>query len=131
MRIVHTSLLAAFLATTLGFAVSARAETIDFRVSVDTSPTHIRTIQIGRYLDAIKAKSQGRLNPTLFHSSQLFADRDVGKALRQGGIEMAAPGTWVLTGFEPNLDIFSLPMFFGVKEDGVHLVSDGAVGQIL
>ena len=122
--------LAAALAS-LAPAMPVHAETFDFRVSLDTNPTHIRTRQIGRYLDAIREKSQGRLNGTLFHSGQLFADRDVGNALRQNGIEMAVPGAWVLTGFDPNFDIVSLPMFYGRGADEIHKVFDGDVGQVL
>lgn len=127
------SVIRAALALAVGVFLNGvlHAETFSFRVSLDTTPTHIRTKQIGRYLDAIREKSQGRLNGTLFHSGQLFADRDVGKALRQNSIDMAVPGVWVLTGFDSNFDLGTLPMFFGRGAGEIHAIFDGEVGQAL
>lgn len=113
------------------FTGEAFAEGVKMRVSLDTTATHIRTIQVGRYLEAVKEKSKGSIEPELFHSGQLFRDRDVGKALRQGGTEMAVPGTWVLGGFEPNIEFFSLPALYGQPREVVYKISDGEVGQIL
>ncbi len=129
MGVIRTALALAALAVVWNGPL--HAETFDFRVSLDTTPAHIRTKQIGRYLDALREKSQGRLNGTLFHSGQLFADRDVGKALRQNGIDMAVPGVWVLTGFEPNFDLGMLPTFFGRGAGEIHAIFDGEVGQVL
>jgi hypothetical protein len=53
------------------------------------------------------------------------------RALRQGGIGMAVPGTWVLTGFGPDCDIVQLPVFYGQSIDAVHRVVDGPVGQTI
>jgi C4-dicarboxylate-binding protein DctP len=101
------------------------------RVSLDTSAVHIRTKLVGEYLDAIKKKTNGAIEPELFHSAQLFRDRDVGKALRQGGVEMAVPGEWVLTGFEPNLDYPFLPICYGRSREEMYKISDGEVGKLL
>jgi len=101
------------------------------RVSLDTTAVHIRTKLVGEYLEAVKKRTGGAIEPELFHSAQLFRDRDVGKALRQGGAEMAVPGQWVLTGFEPNLDYPFLPICYGRDRAAMHKISDGEVGQII
>jgi C4-dicarboxylate-binding protein DctP len=115
----------------LALPAAARAEPVRMRVSVDTSPAHFRTKAIERYLQAVRERSQGGLEPVLYHSAQLFRDRDVLKALRQGGVEMAAPGTWQLAAVEPGLDLFQLPMFYGLAPEAIHKVSDGEVGELL
>lgn len=119
----------------VAFGLPARGALADsgllLRASVDTTASHTRTKQIGRYLDAVKSRSGGAIDVQLFHSGQLFRDRDVAKALRQGGIELAAPGTWVLSAFVSNLDIFNLPMFFGQSAERVHAISDGEVGKAI
>lgn len=130
MGVVRTALSFAALAVAV-LNSPLHAESFSFRVSLDTTPAHVRTKQIDRYLDAIREKSQGRLNGTLFHSGQLFADRDVGKALRQNGIDMAVPGVWVLTGFDSNFDLGTLPMFFGRGAGEIHAIFDGEVGRTL
>jgi TRAP-type C4-dicarboxylate transport system substrate-binding protein len=107
------------------------AAQVKMRVSLDTSAIHIRTKLVGEYLEAVKKKSGGAIEPELYHSGQLFRDRDVGKALRQGGVEMAVPGQWVLTGFEPNLDFPFLPSCYGRSREEFHKISDGEVGKQL
>jgi TRAP-type transport system periplasmic protein len=124
------SLVVAALA--IGLAPGLRAEeAIKLRASLDTSATHGRTISIGDYLKQVQEASGGRIQTELFHSGQLFKDANVAKALRQGGIEMAVPGTWVLTGFVSDADIVQLPVFYGQSIDAVHRVTDGPVGQTI
>lgn len=129
MRITSFGFVAAGFATLI--ALPAAAEGVKMRVSLDTTATHVRTILVGQYLDAIKAKSKGEIEPELFHSGQLFRDRDIGKALRQGGAEMGVPGTWVLTGFEPNMEYSVLPSLYGQPREMMYKISDGEVGKQL
>jgi C4-dicarboxylate-binding protein DctP len=129
MRFGFTCALAA-LASLLSFSASAQAP-LKLRASVDTSATHGRTIAVADYLKKLQEASKGRLETELFHSGQLFRDRDVAKALRQGSVEMAVPGTWVLTGFVPDTDVFQLPIFYGQPAEVVHRTIDGPVGQTI
>ena len=101
------------------------------RASVDTSATHGRTLAVGDYLKKLHERSGGRIETELFHSGQLFRDRDVVKALRQGAIELAAPGTWVLTAFVPDADVFQLPAFYGQPYPVVYAAADGKIGEII
>jgi TRAP-type C4-dicarboxylate transport system substrate-binding protein len=115
------------LTSLISFSATAQPP-LKLRASVDTSVTHGRTIAVADYLKKLQAASGGRIETELFHSGQLFRDRDVAKALRQGGVEMAVPGTWVLTGFVPDADVFQLPIFYGQPADVVHRAIDGPVG---
>ena len=65
------------------------------------------------YLDKLDQASQGKIKSELFQSGQLFADLNVTKALIQGQIDMAAPGTWTLTGLVPDSDFCQLPALYG------------------
>ena len=105
--------------------------TYKLRASVDTSPSHARTISLADYLKKLQERSGGRIQTELFSSGQLFRDRDVVKALRQGGIEMAVPGNWVLTGFVPDTDVFQLPAFFGRPAPFVYAAADGGIGKLI
>lgn len=121
---------AGLAAPTIMLATRVEART-SFKVSLDTTATHVRTIQVRRYLDALRQRSDGALEAELFHSGQLFRDRDVGRALRQGGVEMAVPGTWVLTGFEPAADLVALPSLYGQSREGIYRVADGDAGRAI
>ena len=113
-------------------ATCAKAEdTFKLRASVDTSATHGRTLSVGDYLKKLQDRSGGRIQTELFHSGQLFRDRDVVKGLRQGSIEMAVPGNWVLTGFVPDADVFQLPSFFGQTFPVVYAAVDGKIGKLI
>lgn len=110
----------------------ARAEAqFKMRASVDTSLSHARTQSVADYLKKVQERSGGRIETELFHSGQLYRDRDVVKALRQGSVEMAAPGNWVLTGLVPDADVFQLPIFFGQLASVAYGAADGKIGQLV
>ncbi|MBV9735423.1 MAG: TRAP transporter substrate-binding protein DctP [Acidisphaera sp.] len=121
---------AALAGVAYGSARSVRAdEPLQLRCSLDTAPSHGRNISLGDYLKKVEAASNGRIKTELFASGQLFADLDVGKALVQGQVEMACPGSWTLTGFIPDADLFQLPSLYGQPAEIVHKIIDGPAGQ--
>jgi TRAP-type transport system periplasmic protein len=124
-RIVVGSALAA------PFIRTAAADPIKLRVSLDTSPTHGRTISIADFLKKLEAASQGAIAPRLFDSGQLFPDRDVIKALVLGQVEMAAPGTWLVSAYVPEADMTQLPLFYGQPAETSHRAIDGAPGALV
>ena len=107
------------------------AEPIRLRCSLDTAPSHVRNVSVADFFAKLEAASGGRIKTELFHSGQLFADRDVAKALLQGQAEMALPGSWVLAGFVPDCDMFHLPAMYGQPIEVAHRVIDGKPGEIL
>jgi C4-dicarboxylate-binding protein DctP len=113
------------------FVRTARAEPIRLRVSVDTSPSHGRTVSIADFLKKLEAASQGEIKTQLFDSGQLFADRDVIKALVLNQIEMAAPGTWLVAAYVPEADMGQLPVFYGQPADATHRAIDGVPGDLV
>jgi len=126
------TLLAAASAAAVAAPAVVRAQApLKMRISLDTSATHTRTVMTTRWAEALKKTTGGKVEPEVFHSAQLFRDRDVAKALRQGGAEMGIPGPWNLTGLEPNLDLFQTPAFYGRVREEIYKVTDGDVGKTL
>jgi TRAP-type C4-dicarboxylate transport system substrate-binding protein len=113
------------------FIRTARADPIQMRVSVDTSPNHGRTLSIADFLKKLEAASQGEIAPRLFDSGQLFPDRDVIKALVLGQVEMAAPGTWLVSAYVPEADLGQLPVFYGQPIEMTHRAIDGIPGDMV
>lgn len=99
------------------------------RISLDTNPSHVRNKTTELFAEELKRRAPGKFDIEIYPSGQLFRDRDVAKALRQGGVEMAMPGTWQLDGLEPNMAISSLPVFYGLSEEFALKIMDGKVGQ--
>ena len=124
-RIILCSALAA------PFIRSAKADPIRLRVSVDTTPSHGRTISIADFLRKLEAASLGEIAPQLFDSGQLFPDRDVIKALVLGQVEMALPGTWLVASYVPEADMAQLPVFYGQPIETTHRAIDGIPGDIV
>src|SRR5262249_30442874 len=110
---------------------AAAGEPLLLRCSLETAPSHARNVVIRDYLARIEAAAGGRIRTQLFESGQLFPDLQAGKALLQGQIEMAVPGTFSLTGIVPDADFFQLPALYGRSIEDVDGVVDGAPGQLL
>jgi TRAP-type C4-dicarboxylate transport system substrate-binding protein len=111
---------------------SARAdEPLRLRLSLDTAPSHLRNVSMKDYLGKVEAASAGKIKTEIFESGQLYPDLEVGKALIQGQVEMAAPGSWTITGIVSDADCFQLPVLYGQPIDLVHKIIDGKPGQFL
>jgi TRAP-type C4-dicarboxylate transport system substrate-binding protein len=110
----------------------ARAdEPMRLRLSLDTAPSHLRNVSMKDYLGKVEAASNGKIKTEIFESGQLYPDLEVGKALIQGQVEMAAPGSWTITGIVSDADCFQLPVLYGRPIDLIHRVIDGKPGQYL
>jgi C4-dicarboxylate-binding protein DctP len=110
---------------------AAAAEPLLLRCSLETVPTHARNAAIRDYLQKVEAAADGKIRTQLFESGQLFPDLQIGKALLQGQIEMAVPGSWSLTGIIPDADFFQLPVLYGRSIEMVHRAVDGRPGQLV
>jgi TRAP-type C4-dicarboxylate transport system substrate-binding protein len=110
----------------------ARAdEPLLLRCSLETVPSHARNATIRDYLEKIEFEVGGKIKIQLFESGQLFPDLQAGKALLQGQIEMAVPGSWSLTGIIPDADFLQLPLLYGRSTEMVHRAVDGRPGELV
>jgi TRAP-type C4-dicarboxylate transport system substrate-binding protein len=133
-EISRRSLARAAVLTLGSFAIlrHARGEApIELRCSLDTAPSHPRNVAFHDFLGKIEAASGGQVKTKLFESGSLFPDLQVLKALVQGQVDMACPGTWTITGFVADADFSQLPAFYGRPADMVHKATDGAGGKFV
>jgi C4-dicarboxylate-binding protein DctP len=126
----------AFLASATAMVAAPALRTaadapLTLRCSIETPPAHTRNAIVRDYLQGIAKATDGRIRTQLFESGQLFPDLQVGKALLQGQIEMALPGTFALTSIVPDADFIQLPALYGRPIEAVHEVVDGRAGQLL
>jgi C4-dicarboxylate-binding protein DctP len=103
----------------------------ELRCSLDTAPSHPRNVALREFLSKLEVASDGRITTKLFESGALFPDLQVVKALVQGQVEMACPGTWTITGFVPDADFSQLPAFYGRPIELVHKATDGKGGKFV
>ena len=124
----------AALAAPLAAPFIGRAEAaapLLLRCSLDTEPSHPRNVGIRDYLAKLEKASDGKIKTKLFQSGALFPDLHVVKALVQGQVEMACPGTWTITGFIPDADFSQLPALYGRPISDFHKASDGGAGKFI
>lgn len=101
------------------------------RISVENTGTHVQTQAVKRFSDDLKKRLQGRIDVEFYSNASLFRDKDIIQALGQGKVEMAVPGTWHVTKFEPNVGVFLLPIFYGRTADSNHMILDSNVGKTI
>ena len=99
-------------------------EPITLRCSLDTVPSHPRNFAVRDFLGKLEQASGGRIATKLFEAGSLFPDLQVTKALVQGQVEMACPGSWTLTGLVPDADFAALPAFYGRTIESMHKATD-------
>ena len=120
-----------FSAPALASDAGPGAPRILFRISVENMPEHVQTQAVRRFAQAL-AKEAGDVLRVEFHdSASLFRDADVFSALTEGKAEMAVPGTWHIARYQPDVNIFLLPMFYGRSAADNHAVLQSEVGAEL
>ena len=124
--------LTAITLTITAWAACASAKTLPLmRISVENNDRHVQTRAVKRYADEIREKLQGRINVQFFSNAALFRDRDIIQAMAQGKVEMGVPGTWHVARFEPNVQMFLLPAFYGMPAEANYQAVDGRIGQMI
>jgi len=121
-------LLAGVAASPFYIGGARAADPLKMRISVDVAGTHNRAKFMQKYADLLNQRSKGALLVEVMHSGQLFKDRDVPRALRQGALEMGCPATWFLSSLDPNLDLFDSTVVYGVSEDRLYNMLKGKAG---
>ena len=115
--------------TALLYAVgitSSKAETVEkFYISLDTNPTHFRNQIVDKFVEELSSTTGEALEIRVFHSGQLYKGRDELKALAWGSIQMAVPAVLSMSRFETNLNVLSLPAFYGLPYDVMRQLANG------
>ncbi len=131
MRLTWKAFLAAIVLVVFSIQPVLAQKVYKFKISIDTVMNHPRGQGLLIFIDMIKKRSNGRLEPTLYHSAQLYKDTHVPKALGLGTLEMGVPGIWQLESYDPNASITSLPMFFGQPPEVTEKLVDGEMGKAI
>ncbi|WP_368640077.1 TRAP transporter substrate-binding protein [Castellaniella ginsengisoli] len=124
---LRTTLIVGLLAATLSGSAWA-AVTAKFAV---TLPEKSHQGQgVAKFVELVKAKSQGEIDIKAYYSGALGNDVQVTSALQGGTIEFTVPQTTTLTGMVKAYEILDFPFLF--KDSGqAEKVLDGPVGQKL
>ena len=95
------------------FAMPAHAADVyKGKFSTDVQPVHPKAVSFVKFAELVKARTMGRVDITVFPSSQLGGEMETAEGLRLGSIEMGSITSSVLTSWVPELQIIDLPFLF-------------------
>jgi tripartite ATP-independent transporter DctP family solute receptor len=111
--------LTALIALTLGLtglvpqaaAQGAKAEFL-LRCAGTMPLDHYMTKTLEHYAKLIDERSKGRMKIEIYPANQLFADKDLPKALPSGAVDMAQVNMAMWSGLIPSLVVEELPFFY-------------------
>lgn len=129
-REFNTSLLAG--TTLIAAPAVARSDTVyNLKLGHFINPQHIFAQYLQHWVDELKQRSDGRLNITIFPSSEMGPVQNLADYARTGVADI----TWYLTGATPGrfplTEIIQLPYMAGSAEIGTQALNDPDVLQLL
>jgi len=98
------------------------------RISVENTISHVQTKAVQRFATSLAARLDNRYEVQFFPAAALFSDADVFRALAQGKVEMAVPGTWQFDRYVPQVGLFLLPSMYGRDASFTYGVTESPIG---
>jgi tripartite ATP-independent transporter DctP family solute receptor len=130
--------LAALIALTLGLTgfvpqAAAQAAKAEFLLRcAGTMPLdHYMTKTLEHYAKLIGERSKGRMKIEIYPANQLFADKDLPKALPSGAVDMAQVNMAMWSGLIPSLVVEELPFFYKDRDHFFRAMISPGVSNLL
>lgn len=99
------------------------------RISVENTASHVQTQSVKRFADLLQERLSGQYEIEFYPSASLFRDADVFRALAQGKVEIAVPGTWQFDRYVPEVGLFLLPSMYGRAASVTYGLMESTVGS--
>lgn len=99
------------------------------RISVENTASHVQTHSVRRFAERLSQELAGRYEVQFFPAASLYKDADVFRALTQGKLEVAVPGTWHFDRFVPEVALFLLPSLYGRDASVTYGLMESPVGE--
>lgn len=99
------------------------------RISVENTDSHVQTKSVRRFADNLAERLAGRYEVRFYPAASLYRDADVFRALTQGKLELAVPGTWQFDRYVPEVGLFLLPSLYGRDPSVTYGLMESAVGR--
>lgn len=114
--------LAAGLVAALGLASAPAAQPIEMVMTNEIATTHWSAKLMDEFAETIRERTDGRIEPRVFHAATLFRDRDAVGAIGTGAVHMVWPVSVQLEAIAPEYGVINLP--FAIDDD--LMLTDGA-----
>jgi tripartite ATP-independent transporter DctP family solute receptor len=118
----------ALAAAALSVATILPASAKDWRGWNIHPPTYPNGIAMDQFAKDVKEKTDGRINPTVYHNGVLGAQPDAIEQTRNGALDFGNFNMGPMGPIVPETNVLSLPFIFS-SVDHMHKVMDGEIGQ--
>lgn len=108
---------------------AANAEMV-LRFATDSSEEYVSTVQIYKFAEEVKEKTEGRIVVEVYAGGQLGEEKVCVEQVQMGALDMTKSSMGALTGFNEELNLLSLPYLFK-SPDHLWAVMDSEIGQHL
>lgn len=99
------------------------------RISVENTLAHVQTEAVQKFAQRVSQELDSHYEIRFYHSASLYKDADVFRALAQGKVEIAIPGTWQFDRYVPEVGLFLLPSLYGREPQATYALLESPVGQ--
>ena len=99
------------------------------RISVENTAAHVQTKSVLKFKELLEKRLQGLYKVEFYSAASLFKDADIFRALAQGKVEIAVPGTWHFDTFVSEVGLFLLPSLYGRKASITYSLMESDVGK--
>ena len=82
------------------------------KFSTDVPPGHPKTVSFEKFAGIVKDKTAGRVDISIFPSSQLGGEMEAAEGMRLGSIQMGSITSSVLATWIPELQVIDMPFLF-------------------
>lgn len=111
-------------------AGGSAGESMTLRFATDSSEDYVSTVQIYKFADDVKEKTDGRITIEVYAGAQLGDEASCIEQATMGTLDFTKSSMGALAGYNDTLNLLSLPYLF---ESGEHLwnVLDSDIGEML
>lgn len=115
---------------TLLHVTNLTAQTLPvIRISVENTLAHAQTQAVKSFVRRLSDNLASQYEIRFYPSASLYKDADVFRALTQGKVEIAVPGTWQFDRYVPEVGLFLLPSLYGRDGETTYALLASEVGK--
>ncbi len=105
-------------------------ESMTLRFATDSSEDYVSTVQIYKFADEVKEKTNGRIDIQVYAGAQLGDEASCVEQATMGSLDFTKSSMGALASFNDTLNLLSLPYLFK-SEDHLWKVLNSDIGQML
>ena len=99
------------------------------RISVENTGAHVQAKSVEHFASLLASRLEGQYTVQFYPAASLFRDADVFRALAQGKVEIAVPGSWQFDRYVPEVGVFLLPSLYGRDASFTYGLMESAIGR--